>query len=106
MAIRTRTVSGARAPGGDVKIEDYLEGKGVTWVFKPGVSPEEFDQDKSLHNQARFVPVDDERVQTYTEAMRRGDRFPPVIAHGAKRLVIADGNHRLLAASKARIALI
>lgn len=102
MAVRTRTVSDA-TPGGDSKIEEYLDGKGVTWVFKTGVTVEEFDQEKSLRNQARFVPVDEDRVNLYAEAMRRGDKFPPVIAHTVRgKFVIVDGNHRLMAATKAR----
>ena len=54
---------------------------------------DQFDADKSLHNQARFLPIDEKRVETYTEAMRRGDQFPPVLAHGRMgKLVMAGGN--------------
>ena len=105
MAIRTRTVSTAKAEGGDPKVEDYLDSKGVTWTFRKGVSVEEFDQDKSLHNQARFEPINEERVVQYADAMRRGDKFPPVIAHGSRKLITADGNHRLMAAVKTRKTL-
>ena len=39
----------------------------------------------------------------YAEAMKRGDEFPPVIAHGKMgKLIMADGNHRLQAAIKAK----
>lgn len=100
MALRTRTVNKAQSEGGDAKIEDYLISKGVTWAFRPGIAPAGFDAEKSLRNQARFVPVDENRVDSYAEAMRRGDKFPPVIAHGSRLLVMADGNHRLQAALK------
>lgn len=102
MAIRTRTVSKGQAEGGDPKIEEFLDDKGIKWTFRPGVSPDEFDVDKSLHNQARFEPLDEHRVDTYAEAMKRGDKFPPVIAHGKDKLVIADGNHRLVGSQKAK----
>jgi hypothetical protein len=103
MAVRTRTVNAAKAVGGDAKVEDYLDSKGVTWEFASGVAPDDFDTEKSLRNQARFVPVDEDRVSLYAEAMRRGDKFPPVVAHKVRgKLVIADGNHRLMAAAKAR----
>lgn len=105
MAIKLRTVSKSTAEGGDAKIEEYLDGKGIQWTFRPGLPVEDFDADKSLRNQARFVPVDDHRVDGYVEAMRRGDKFPPVVAHGTKLLVMADGNHRLQAAIKARKTL-
>ena len=35
--------------------------------------------------------------------MKRGDEFPPVIAHGKMgKPILADGNHRLQAAIKAK----
>lgn len=49
--------------------------------------------DKSLRNQARFIAIDEKRVEQYAEAMKRGDEFPPVIAHGKLgKLIMADGN--------------
>ena len=73
----------------DAEIEEYLDAKGVKWTFRPKVSPDEFDIDKSLRNQARFEPITEDRVNTYAEAMRRGDKFPPVIAHGTRLLTVA-----------------
>lgn len=104
MAVRTRTVHESRVVGGDAKIEDYLDKKGVSWVFHPRVDPNQFDAEKSLKNQARIAtPLDQKRVEQYAEAMRNGDEFPPVIAHGdAPAFVIADGNHRLAGATMAK----
>lgn len=103
MALRTKTVHTPSVVGGDARIEDYLDKKGVSWEFKAKLDPDDFDAEKSLKNQARFQPVDEKRVDTYAEAMRRGDQFPPVLAHGKQgKLIIADGNHRLQAAIKAR----
>lgn len=94
MALKTRTISTPTAVGGDAKIEEYLDAKGVKWTFRPKLAPAFFDFEKSLRNQVRFQAVDERRVDTYAEAMRRGDKFPPVIAHGAKLLILCDGNHR------------
>lgn len=104
MAIRTRTVHEASIKGGDAKIEEYLDKKGVTWVFHPKVDADQFDADRSLKNQARLAaPLDEKRVEMYAEAMRRGEEFPPVIAHGkVGKYVIADGNHRLHGAIRAK----
>jgi hypothetical protein len=62
------------AEGGDAKIEEYLASKGVKWEFHPAVPTDQFDVDKSLHNQARHNAVNEERVESYAEAMRRGCR--------------------------------
>jgi hypothetical protein len=62
-----------RNVGGDAKIEEYLDKKGVTWTFEPKVMPDQFDAEKSLRNQARFVASDEKRVDEYGEAMKRGD---------------------------------
>jgi hypothetical protein len=102
VATRTRTEHKPTAVGGDAKVEDWLDSKGVKWTFAGLIEPSSFDADKSLTNQARFVPVDDKRVDEYADAMRRGDVFPPVVAHGRSgRYIIVDGNHRLQAAIKA-----
>jgi hypothetical protein len=75
----------------------------VSWTFTSGVDAKRFDRDRSLHNQARFQPLDKPTVELYREAVRRGDRFPPVIAYRpgglgrAGKFVIIDGNHRLVA---------
>ena len=104
MAIRTRTIHDASIAGGDARIEEYLLSKGVDFVFHPSVGTDQFDAEKSLRNQARLLaPLDQARVEQYSEAMRRGERFPPVIAHGSpSKYVIADGNHRLNAARLAK----
>lgn len=104
MAVRQKTIHTSAVAGGDAKIEEYLDKKGVTWVFHPRVDPTEFDATRSLQNQARIAtPLDEKRVEMYAEAMRRGDEFPPVIAHGKPgKYVIADGNHRLQGSIRAK----
>lgn len=79
---------------------DLSETYQVDWKFVPNVRPTQFDHAKSLHNQARFDPIDQTVVDLYTESVRRGDIFPAVIAYRpakGQRFVIVDGNHRLAA---------
>lgn len=82
-----------------------MEEKGVQWTFHKDVSITEFDLDKSLRNQARINQVlNEERLETYTEAMKRGDKFPAVIGYKVDgKYVAIDGNHRLQAAKNAGI---
>lgn len=118
MATRTRVVQApaakaASAPAlsaaafdptatGDPRIEEYLKSKGVPFVYFENVPTEEFDVDRSLRNQVRFEALDEELVDVYTEAMRRGDRFPPNIAYRSSgKLVNVDGNHRMMSSIKA-----
>lgn len=88
-------------PGRRPDIEHELtEQYHVDWRYVSGVKPTQFDQDKSLHNQARFEPIDQPTVDLYTEAVKRGDHFPAVLAYRPgprQRYVIIDGNHRLAA---------
>ncbi len=106
MAEKRRTRENPSSPGGDARIEEYLDQRGVQWTFVPKVPTSEFDIERSINNNASFVAIDQKRVEQYTEAMRRGDEFPLVIAHkqGGKYLT-ADGNHHLVGADQARKAL-
>lgn len=72
----------------------------VKWSYVSHVKTVEFDVDKSRHNQARFEPIDEKVVATYTDAVKRGDAFPAVLAWKpsvTSRYVVIDGNHRLAA---------
>lgn len=97
----------ARTTGKRPEIEAELKDKyKVEYAFKKAVPLDEFDVDASLKNQARFVPVDEATVELYKEAVERGDVFPAVLAHRPGRaqnakLVIIDGNHRLVAHQRA-----
>lgn len=83
--------------------EQWLDSKGVQWVFVPDVSLDSIDKEKSLRNQARITQVlNEERLETYTEAMERGDVFPAAVAYLVEGMyVLIDGNHRLQAAENA-----
>lgn len=96
-APKATTLDKARRPD----IESELSEKyGVKWAFLDAVPTSQFDYDRSMHNQARFEAVDEKTVELYTEAVKRGDVFPAVIAYRPSargRFVMIDGNHRLSA---------
>ena len=82
----------------------------VKWTYSHAVSTSQFNIDRSLANQARFQALDEATVETYREGVERGDAFPAVIAirqgRGANpKLVIVDGNHRLVAHDRAGAAI-
>lgn len=96
----------APASGRRQDIEDELNNTyKVQWTFRKNVPLTEFDEAKSLRNQARFES-DETTVATYAEAIKRGDNFPAVLAYrpgrtASGKLVIIDGNHRLLGRKQA-----
>jgi hypothetical protein len=95
----------ARRP--DIETE-LSEKYGVKWAFLSGVPTSQFDYDRSMHNQARFEAVDEKTVDLYTEAVKRGDVFPAVLAYrptARSRFVMIDGNHRLSAHVRAEANL-
>jgi ParB-like chromosome segregation protein Spo0J len=81
-------------------IESFLNDKAVVFEFKADLPIDQFDLDRSLKNQARINQVLNEpQVETYVEAMKRGDIFPGVLCYKDQGKYIAiDGNHRLQAA--------
>lgn len=100
-----RSTEANRGRREDIEIE-LAEKYHTDYVYTSGVPTEQFDIDRSLHNQARFESLDEPTVAAYQEAVERGDRFPAVIAHRPGRaadpkLVIIDGNHRLVAHHRA-----
>lgn len=97
-----------RHPAQREDIEKWMtDEKGVKWTFVPNVSVDAFDFDKSLRNQARINQVlNPERLETYSEAMQRGDVFPAVVAYKVDgKYVAIDGNHRLHAAKQSETNL-
>jgi uncharacterized ParB-like nuclease family protein len=53
--------------------------------------------------QPREVPWDDKTVRAYADAMRQGDKFPPILVARVKgALYVADGFHRLAATHRAK----
>lgn len=91
------------------EIEEWLNGWGVAWTLHEAINIDNFDIERSLRNQARLgAPVDTEYVERYATAMRDGAEFPGVVAWRDDRntkLVIIDGNHRMMAAREAEYEL-
>lgn len=80
--------------------KDLSEKYHADWSFVSGVAVSQFNVAESQHNQARFEPINQATVNEYTEAVKRGDPFPAVVAFRPtprSRYVIIDGNHRLAA---------
>jgi ParB-like chromosome segregation protein Spo0J len=78
-----------------------LTDRGFTWEFRTGIPLEEFDEERSLHNQARVgKPLDRGTVDRYVAALGNGDVFPAILTAETSQtapLLIADGNHRFQA---------
>src|SRR4051794_13664475 len=102
---RTRALKAVKSvedhPARRLEIEELLNKTGVSWTFEPDVSLGEIDMDRSLRNQARINKVlDQPTVETYIEAMKRGDQFPALISYfwnNTSKRVLIDGNHRAAA---------
>lgn len=88
-------------PSRSPQIEQYLTDRGFTWEYRIGIPLKEFDEEKSLRNQARVgKPIDKGTVERYIIDLTNGDVFPALIAAEASKsrpLLIADGNHRFQA---------
>lgn len=86
-------------------IESDLTKLGLEWRYNADGNIADIDMQKSLANQARLgEPVNEERVETYAEAIRQGAKMPAVVTDftGRKRKgVMMDGNHRILGSEKA-----
>lgn len=86
-------------------IEEDLTSLGLKWRFNADGSISDIDMTKSLANQARLgEPLNEERVETYKEAIRNGAKMPALVVDftGRKRKgIIMDGNHRAVASAQA-----
>lgn len=92
----------ARRSNKDAKLERQLTELGLSFVWFDRLHLDDFDDAKSLQNQARFKALEPAKVTEYAEAMKRGDVLPPIVAHqSGKKLVRLDGNHRATAAREA-----
>lgn len=90
----------------DPTIEAWLDQHHIEWTFDPALDLEQIDMERSLRNQARAESIDQDVVDIYAGDMARGDQFPPLIVHKAKRarkVVLFSGIHRTHAALKAKL---
>lgn len=94
--VDTSSSNGAAHPICSEMVEEWLRGRGVK--FKPcrNIPLSSVDHAGSRRNQARREAIDSSVVETYVQALRNGDKFPPivVIASNAGKYTIVDGNHR------------
>lgn len=95
----------------DPKIEQMLQEQfKVGYKFVSGVPTAQIDMGRSRANNARFEALNDETKRSYVAALKRGDVFPPIIAYrgnrgNAKKLTVADGNHRAAAHDEVGVPL-
>lgn len=91
-------------PARDVRVERLLDDVGVKWTFIQAYRLDAIDKRKSLGNQSRLISLQDETVELYAEAYRRGEEFPAIVVcaqSGSSLTVSPDGNHRISAAERA-----
>lgn len=91
-------------------VERRLTDKGVTWEFFQEFDLSLIDMERSLKNQARIAaPLNTQQVEVYTEAMKRGETFPPVVLWESPlkpgTYIVVDGNHRATAGIAAETPL-
>lgn len=86
----------------EVSIEAWLKRHNVEYAPPMSIPMSAIDTRKSRDNQARKDPIVDASVERYTTALKRGDKFPPILGYQAGgKFVIIDGNNRHEAHKKA-----
>lgn len=89
------------------EVERWLRSRGANFLRCMLIPVENFDERASRNNQARPTPIVPEKVDQYAMAMRRGDKFPPLVAYRTSEksttFILISGNNRLAAAKKAGI---
>lgn len=77
------------------EIEHWLESAGVSYGGCFPIPLSAIDRQASRHNQAREQAIIPETVDRYVQALRNGDKFPPIVVYPrGEKYVIVDGNHR------------
>lgn len=94
----------------DEKTERWLSDKGVQWQYFEEFDLSLVDLERSLKNQARIsAPLNSAQVETYTEAMKRGEGFPPIVLWESPlkpgTFITVDGNHRVTSGIAAGVNL-
>ena len=83
-------------------MEQLLRSFKVEYELLAGVSTSQVDVERSRRLNTRIEMLHPETVAKYVAALERGDKFPPIVAFRgsggkAKKLTVADGNHRVAA---------
>jgi hypothetical protein len=83
-------------------VERWISSFGVEFELFDAVPIDVIDEEASLRNQARRLPLDKDVVTVYGQAMRAGATFPAVVGYfNGSSIIIADGNHRTWGAKSA-----
>lgn len=89
----------------DPRMERRLRDLALSVELRTDVNLKDFDEEASLHNQARLgKPVNLDVVDGYAAKMRSGVVFPAIVAWddpSKPKLLICDGNHRYQATKQA-----
>jgi hypothetical protein len=92
--------------GSAVAVEAWLQRRGVRYAPPTGIPMDMIDTKRSRNNQARKDPIVEDSVKRFTNALKAGRMFPPIVVHRlgpeSNRLVIVDGNNRHEAAILAK----
>lgn len=88
------------------QVESWLQRRGIRYAPPTGIPMEMIDTRRSRANQARKDPIVEDSVKRFTQAMKEGRVFPPIVVHrlsqDSNKLVIVDGNNRHEAALVAK----
>lgn len=107
MASRTATRRKSGPPrSADSRLEQKLADLGLVADHMLEIGLHQFDEEGSLHNQARLgEPIDLAHVAMLATKIEDGGDVPAILAHERNPgdpLLVVDGNHRLQATKKAR----
>lgn len=88
------------------QVESWLQRRGVRYAPPTGIPMSMIDTKRSRANQARKDPIVEDSVKRFTQSMKEGRTFPPIVVHplgeNSSKLVIVDGNNRHEAALLAK----
>lgn len=95
-------VSSSTAPKSDIskdhgvsKVEQWLQGFGVSYSELLDLPLATIDEKKSRQNQARPTAIVSESVERFARDLANGAQMPPVVGYkSGNRVVLIDGNNR------------
>lgn len=98
------TEDAAPVPSTVCAVAHWLESRDVGYRGPMRIPLDRIDERESKKNQARPEALIPEIVDRYSVAMKKGDKFPPIVVYVRnQRLVIIDGNNRVASARKAGV---
>ncbi len=86
-----------------VTVEAWLQRRGVKYAPAALIPMALIDTKRSRQNQARRDPIVQDSVDRFTQFMKQGRPFPPIVLYQyGNKLVVVDGNNRHEAAGRAK----